>query len=97
MPLTTNENNPNVIKVSGSDYRLITGRTSVLTTAMDSAAIKAAGNVAISTSGITKSTTRRLKAVIKPDNKDVSILTFFSSIVYLQRHSCKFTKIPTPH
>ena len=73
-PLTTNEKSPNVIRVRGSDNSVINGRIKVLTTAIDNAAIRAAGNVAISTPGTTRSTTSKLRAVIRPDNSDVSIL-----------------------
>jgi hypothetical protein len=56
-----------------------TGLTEELTNPIAIAAIKAAGNVAISTPGTTKSTTSRLSAVAKKVN-NVLIINFSSNL-----------------
>ncbi|RUR78274.1 hypothetical protein PCC6912_36160 [Chlorogloeopsis fritschii PCC 6912] len=69
MPLTMSENAPNDKKLSGKDKVDKTGFTDPLTAPITTAAIKAAGKLAILTPGTTKSTINKLKAVIKAANK----------------------------
>jgi hypothetical protein len=69
MPLTTSEKAPKDMKFSGKDKADKTGLTEPLTAPITTAAIKAAGKLAIFTPGTTKSTISKLKAVAKAANK----------------------------
>jgi hypothetical protein len=63
MPFRINENNPNVMKVSGRDKTCRIGLIKALTKPMTTDASNAEGKLAISTPGTIKSTTRSPKAV----------------------------------
>jgi hypothetical protein len=63
IPFRTNENNPRVMKVRGSDKTRKTGLIKALTKPITIAASKAEGKLAISTPGTIISTTRSPKAV----------------------------------
>lgn len=65
MPLTIRENAPRVKKVIGSDNSDSMGLTNALTKPIETAAKRAAGNVARLTPGTIKSTTNRLNAVTR--------------------------------
>jgi hypothetical protein len=88
-PLTTNEKAPKLKKLRGIDSVERTGLTDELTNPMERPAIKAAGNVAISTPGTTKSTTSRLSAVANKVNNVPIII--FSSILQTTRFYCAST------
>ncbi len=75
MPLTTSENAPKLRKLSGNDRVDKTGLADPLIKPMANAAIIAAGKLAMSTPGTTKSTINRLKAVAMVV-KNIPILIF---------------------
>ena len=78
-PLTTNENAPKLNKLSGRDRVDKIGLINELTAPMETAAIKATGNVARSTPGKTISTTSRLSAVAsKVKSVPIIIYPYFS-------------------
>ena len=64
-PLTIRENAPKVKKLSGNDRVDRTGLTEPLTNPITTAAMMAAGKLAILTPGTTKSTINRLSAVAR--------------------------------
>ena len=68
-PLTIKEKAPKVIKLRGKERIEMIGFTNEFTRPIETAAIKATGNVAMSTPGTAKSTTSRLKAVDSRVNK----------------------------
>jgi hypothetical protein len=78
MPFTTNENNPNVMKVIGRDRSLMMGPMKAFTNPITIAAIIAAGKLAISTPGTTISTTRSPRAVANIVNKYPTIFFLLS-------------------
>lgn len=69
IPFTMSENAPKDKKFSGKDKKDRTGLTDPLTKPIATAAIKAAGKLAIFTPGTTKSTISKLKAVTRAANK----------------------------
>jgi hypothetical protein len=74
-PFTISENDPRLKKLSGSDRVDRIGFTEEFTKPIATAAIIAAGNVAISTPGTARSTTSRLRAVANQVKK-VAIIFF---------------------